>query len=122
MISLVVLIVAIGTDEHPGCHGQYEQENAGETEVTGLPERQGAVADEAAARPGPLAGGKRDLGRLGKSYGSLSVLEGILVVEQNLDFGLGIADRWAVLKRGHVDDSGDAAERARGRILDPLKI
>ena len=46
----------------------------------------------------------------------------ILMVEQNLDFALGIADRWAVLKRGHIDDTGDAADSARGRILDHLKI
>ncbi|MFZ5674708.1 MAG: ABC transporter ATP-binding protein [Pseudomonadota bacterium] len=46
----------------------------------------------------------------------------ILLVEQNLDFALGIADRWAVLKLGRIDDEGDVAPEARQRILEHLKI
>lgn len=46
----------------------------------------------------------------------------ILLVEQNLDFALGIADRWAVLKLGRIDDEGDAAPEARQKILEHLKI
>lgn len=46
----------------------------------------------------------------------------ILLVEQNLDFALGIADRWAVLKLGRIDDEGDAAPEARRKILEHLKI
>jgi len=30
----------------------------------------------------------------------------MLVVEQNLDFALRIADRWAALKLGKIDDEG----------------
>jgi ABC-type branched-subunit amino acid transport system ATPase component len=46
----------------------------------------------------------------------------ILMVEQNLDFALGVADRWAVLKLGQIDDTGDVAAGSRGRILEHLKI
>lgn len=46
----------------------------------------------------------------------------ILLVEQNLDFALGIADRWAVLKLGRIDDEGDVAPEARQKILEHLKI
>jgi branched-chain amino acid transport system ATP-binding protein len=46
----------------------------------------------------------------------------ILMVEQNLDFALGVADRWAVLKLGQVDDTGDVAAGSRARILEHLKI
>ncbi len=46
----------------------------------------------------------------------------ILLVEQNLDFALGIADRWAVLKLGRLDDEGDVTPEARRKILDHLKI
>jgi ABC-type branched-subunit amino acid transport system ATPase component len=46
----------------------------------------------------------------------------ILMVEQNLDFALGVADRWAVLKLGRIDDTGDVASGSRGRILEHLKI
>lgn len=46
----------------------------------------------------------------------------ILIVEQNLDFALGIADRWAVLKLGRIDDAGDVTPASRERILAHLKI
>ena len=46
----------------------------------------------------------------------------ILIVEQNLPFALGIADRWAVLKLGRIDDAGDVAEGTAGRVLQHLKI
>jgi branched-chain amino acid transport system ATP-binding protein len=46
----------------------------------------------------------------------------ILMVEQNLDFALGVADRWAVLKLGQIDDTGEVASGSRGRILEHLKI
>ena len=46
----------------------------------------------------------------------------MLVVEQNLDFALGITDRWAVLKRGEIDDAGVAGPTVRGRILEHLTI
>ena len=46
----------------------------------------------------------------------------MLVVEQNLDFALGIADRWAVLKRGEIDDAGLNGPEARLRILQHLSL
>lgn len=46
----------------------------------------------------------------------------ILLVEQNLDFALGVADRWAVLKLGRIDDEGDVVSEARQKILEHLKI
>lgn len=46
----------------------------------------------------------------------------MLVVEQNLDFALKVADRWAVLKQGEIDDSDRMSPDARGRILAHLKI
>jgi ABC-type branched-subunit amino acid transport system ATPase component len=46
----------------------------------------------------------------------------VLMVEQNLDFALGVADRWAVLKLGQIDDTGEVASGARVRILEHLKI
>ena len=46
----------------------------------------------------------------------------ILMVEQNLDFALAIADRWAVLKLGRIEDRGEVAEDTRARVLDHLKI
>ena len=46
----------------------------------------------------------------------------VLLVEQNLDFALRIADRWAVLKRGEIDDAGVSDPTARSRILDHLSI
>lgn len=46
----------------------------------------------------------------------------VLIVEQNLDFALSVADRWAVLKAGAIDDSGPAGPGARDRIIEHLKI
>ncbi len=46
----------------------------------------------------------------------------VLPVEQNLDFALSVADRWAVLKRGAIDDAGDNGAQARDRVLAHLKI
>lgn len=46
----------------------------------------------------------------------------ILMIEQNLDFALSVADRWAVLKLGRIDDAGEVGGGARHRILDHLKI
>jgi branched-chain amino acid transport system ATP-binding protein len=46
----------------------------------------------------------------------------VLLVEQNLDFALKTADRWAVLKLGAIDDQGDIGPDTRSRILDHLRI
>lgn len=46
----------------------------------------------------------------------------ILLVEQNLDFALRVADRWAVLKLGSIADEGPVKPEARDRILDHLRI
>ena len=46
----------------------------------------------------------------------------MLVVEQNLDFALRIADRWAVLKMGEIDDEGSCEPEARSRVLDHLSL
>lgn len=46
----------------------------------------------------------------------------MLVVEQNLDFALRIADRWAVLKLGKIDDEGSSAPDIRPRILQHLSL
>jgi ABC-type branched-subunit amino acid transport system ATPase component len=46
----------------------------------------------------------------------------MLVVEQNLDFALRIADRWAVLKLGRIDDEGSAGPEMRQRILQHLSL
>ncbi|TDK41400.1 ABC transporter ATP-binding protein [Antarcticimicrobium luteum] len=46
----------------------------------------------------------------------------ILLVEQNLNFALEVADRWAVLKLGEIDDSGEAKPESRERVLEHLKI
>lgn len=47
---------------------------------------------------------------------------GMLIVEQNLDFALRVADRWAVLKLGAIDDEGHADPEARARVLQHLSI
>ena len=47
---------------------------------------------------------------------------GMLIVEQNLDFALHIADRWAVLKLGEIDDEGQTDPQARARVLQHLSI
>lgn len=46
----------------------------------------------------------------------------VLLVEQNLNFALEVADRWAVLKLGEIDDSGAVDAGSRDRILEHLKI
>lgn len=46
----------------------------------------------------------------------------MLVVEQNLDFALRVADRWAVLKMGEIDDAGPVGPEARSRVLDHLSL
>ncbi|MGH6798384.1 MAG: ABC transporter ATP-binding protein, partial [Roseiarcus sp.] len=46
----------------------------------------------------------------------------MLVIEQNLDFALRIADRWAVLKMGEIDDEGSCGLEARARVLDHLSL
>lgn len=46
----------------------------------------------------------------------------ILLVEQNLDFALSVADRWIVLKLGEIEDQGDKTPNSRERILQHLKI
>jgi branched-chain amino acid transport system ATP-binding protein len=47
---------------------------------------------------------------------------GMLIVEQNLDFALRVADRWAVLKLGAIDDEGPSGPDARDRVLRHLSI
>jgi len=46
----------------------------------------------------------------------------ILLVEQNLRFALSIADRWAVLRRGILDDEGTVDSEAHARVLQHLQI
>ena len=46
----------------------------------------------------------------------------ILIVEQNLDFALKVADRWAVLKLGEIDDEGVSSPDARARVLQHLSV
>jgi ABC-type branched-subunit amino acid transport system ATPase component len=46
----------------------------------------------------------------------------ILLIEQNLDFALSIANRWAVLKRGEIDDYGGQGPEVREQVLNHLKI
>lgn len=46
----------------------------------------------------------------------------ILLVEQNLDFALGVADRWALLKLGAIDDAGTVAPGTREQVLGHLQI
>jgi len=46
----------------------------------------------------------------------------IVIVEQNLEFALAIADRWAVLKTGRIDDQGRVEPGSRARIVEHLRI
>jgi ABC-type branched-subunit amino acid transport system ATPase component len=46
----------------------------------------------------------------------------MLVVEQNLNFALRIADRWAVLKMGEIDDEGLCGPAAHARVLEHLSL
>lgn len=46
----------------------------------------------------------------------------IVLVEQNLNFALSVADRWAVLKLGAIDDQDVNGPGTRERVLQHLKI
>jgi ABC-type branched-subunit amino acid transport system ATPase component len=46
----------------------------------------------------------------------------MLVVEQNLDFALRVAERWAVLKMGEIDDQGPCSLEAHARVLEHLSL
>jgi ABC-type branched-subunit amino acid transport system ATPase component len=46
----------------------------------------------------------------------------MLVIEQNLDFALRVADRWAVLKMGEIDDEGPSGRQAHARVLEHLRL
>ena len=46
----------------------------------------------------------------------------ILLVEQNLDFALSVADRWAILKLGAIEDESANGPDSRSRVLQHLKI
>lgn len=47
----------------------------------------------------------------------------MLLVEQNVGFALAVADRWAVLKLGEIDDEGASGDpRAAARIADHLSV
>ncbi|WP_105402567.1 MULTISPECIES: ABC transporter ATP-binding protein [Neorhizobium] len=46
----------------------------------------------------------------------------ILLVEQNLDFALSVADRWAILKLGAIEDESPNGPDSRSRVLQHLKI
>jgi branched-chain amino acid transport system ATP-binding protein len=47
----------------------------------------------------------------------------MLLVEQNVRFALEVADRWAVLKLGEIDDEGSSgAENVAARIADHLSV
>ncbi|TGD99114.1 ABC transporter ATP-binding protein [Methylobacterium nonmethylotrophicum] len=46
----------------------------------------------------------------------------MLIVEQNLDFALRVANRWAALKLGEIDDEGPVDGDARARILRHLSV
>lgn len=47
----------------------------------------------------------------------------MLLVEQNVRFALEVADRWAVLKLGEIDDEGSSdTENVAARIVDHLSV
>jgi branched-chain amino acid transport system ATP-binding protein len=46
----------------------------------------------------------------------------MLIVEQNLDFALRVADRWAVIKMGEIDDEGPCGPEAHARIFEHLSL
>ncbi|MGO7223623.1 ABC transporter ATP-binding protein, partial [Rhizobium ruizarguesonis] len=46
----------------------------------------------------------------------------ILLVEQNQDFALSVADRWAILKLGAIEDESPKGSDSRSRVLQHLKI
>jgi urea transport system ATP-binding protein len=47
---------------------------------------------------------------------------GMLLIEQNIAFALAIADRWAVLKRGEIDDVGIVESDAGKSIAEHLSV
>jgi ABC-type branched-subunit amino acid transport system ATPase component len=46
----------------------------------------------------------------------------MLLIEQNVACALAIADRWAVLKRGAIDDQGTIAADTTGRIAQHFAV
>jgi ABC-type branched-subunit amino acid transport system ATPase component len=46
----------------------------------------------------------------------------MLLIEQNITFALAIADRWAVLKRGEIDDAGIVERGAADTIAQHLSV
>jgi ABC-type branched-subunit amino acid transport system ATPase component len=46
----------------------------------------------------------------------------MLLIEQNISFALAIADRWAVLKRGEIDDVGIMESSAADIIAEHLSV
>jgi branched-chain amino acid transport system ATP-binding protein len=46
----------------------------------------------------------------------------MLLIEQNIAFALAIADRWAVLKRGEIDDVGIVERGAGDSIAEHLSV
>jgi len=46
----------------------------------------------------------------------------ILIVEQNLDFALSIADRWAIMKLGTLVDDGTVEPETREQVQDHFRI
>ncbi len=46
----------------------------------------------------------------------------MLLIEQNIAFALAIADRWAVLKRGEIDDVGMVEAGAADTIAQHLSV
>lgn len=46
----------------------------------------------------------------------------ILIVEQNLDFALSIADRWAILKLGTIVEDGTVEPQTRHQVQDHFRI
>lgn len=63
--------------------------------------------------------------RLARALGAERTRTGVsmLLVEQNVRFALSVADRWAVLKLGEIDDAGTSSDpRAAARIADHLSV
>jgi urea transport system ATP-binding protein len=63
--------------------------------------------------------------RLAQALGAERERTGVsmLLVEQNVRFALSVADRWAVLKLGEIDDAGTSSDpRAAARIAAHLSV
>jgi ABC-type branched-subunit amino acid transport system ATPase component len=63
--------------------------------------------------------------RLAQALGAERKRTGVsmLLVEQNVRFALSVADRWAVLKLGEIDDAGTSGDpHAAARIADHLSV